>query len=70
MSHLRGAAVQDGITRLLRPVPGQFPSHSLAFLLALLVALLCLGSGHAWVQQVENFIRNVGCLQCSSQIAT
>lgn len=42
--------------RLFSPVPGQFSSHSLAFLPMLLVALLCLGSAHAWVQQVENFV--------------
>lgn len=69
MSHQRGAAVQDCLSRLLSPVPRQFPSHSLAFLLTLLVVLLCLGSEHAWVQQVENFIRNVDCLQCSPQTA-
>lgn len=69
VSHQRGAAVPDCLSRLFSPVPGQFPSHSLAFLLTLLVVLLCLGSKHAWVQQVEYFIRNVDCLQCSSQIA-
>lgn len=42
--------------RLFSTVPGQFPRHSLAFLPMLLVALLCLGSAHAWVQQVENFV--------------
>lgn len=68
MSHQRGVAVQDCLSRLLSPVPGQFPSHSLAFLLTLLVALLCLGSGHAWVQQVENFIRNVDCYNAAPSL--
>lgn len=66
----RGCSVQDCLSILLSSVPGQFPNHSLAFMPTLLVTLLCLGSGHALVQQVENFIRNVDCLQCSSQIAT
>lgn len=42
--------------RLFSSTPGQFPSCSLAFLPLLLAALLYLGCGYAWAQQVENFV--------------
>lgn len=58
------------LLKITESSPWAIPSHSLAILLTLLVVLLCLGSEHAWVQQVENFIRNVDCLQYNSQIAT
>lgn len=50
----RGSTMRPPL-RWFSPVPGQFPSCSLPFLPTLLVALLYLGSGHAWAQQVENF---------------